>query len=60
MSSERPEYYLARAAEERAAAASAPTPALARVHDDLAAMYERQAREAERARAFQLEPELAD
>jgi hypothetical protein len=48
MSSERPEYYVARAAEERAAAACAPTPALARVHDDLAAMYDRMAREAER------------
>jgi hypothetical protein len=53
MSSERPEYYLARAAEERAAAASAPTPALARVHDDLAAMYGRMASQAtERKRAL--------
>ena len=54
MQSERPEFYLARAAEERAAAASAPTPALARVHEDLAAMYDRQAREAEQI----VEPEL--
>ena len=60
MSSERPDYYFARAAEERSAAASAPSPALARVHEDLAAMYERQARESERARAFELEAELAD
>jgi hypothetical protein len=56
MASETREYYLTRAAEERNAAASAPTPALARVHEDLAAMYERQAREAERAREFHLEP----
>jgi hypothetical protein len=56
MSSERPEYYLARAAEERSAAASAPNGSLARVHDDLAAMYDRMAREAER----ELEPALAN
>ena len=54
MASERPEYYRARASEERASAASAPTPVIARVHDDLAAMYDRMAREAER------EPALAD
>ena len=48
MASERPEYYRARAVEERNAAASAPNPALARVHDDLAAMYDRMAKEAER------------
>ena len=50
MASERPEYYRARVAEERASAASAPTPAIARVHDDLAAMYDRMAREAQRER----------
>jgi len=54
MSAERPEYYRARAAEERSAAASAPTASLARVHDDLAAMYDRMAKEAER------EPALAE
>jgi hypothetical protein len=54
MASRRPEYYRARAAEERTAASDAPTPALARVHQDLAAMYERQAREAEQI----IEPEL--
>lgn len=54
MASETRDYYLARAAEERAAAASAPNAALARVHDDLAAMYDRMAREAE------CEPALAD
>jgi hypothetical protein len=48
MASETREYYLARAAEERSAAARAPTPNLARVHDDLAAMYDRQAKDAER------------
>jgi hypothetical protein len=48
MAAEQPEYYLARAAEERNAAASAPTAALARVHDDLAVMYDRMAKEAER------------
>jgi hypothetical protein len=47
MASERPEYYRARAAEERSAAAHAPTPALARVHADLAAMYDRMAKEAD-------------
>ena len=52
MASDQREYYLARAAEERSAAASAPNPGLARVHDDLAAMYDRLAREAER----ELEP----
>ena len=52
MASEQCEYYLARAAEERNSAASAPTPAIARVHDDLAAMYDRMARAAER----ELEP----
>jgi hypothetical protein len=51
MASERPEYYRARAAEERDAA-SAPTPALARVHDALAAMYDRMAKEAERELAL--------
>ncbi len=56
MASERPEYYRARAAEERSAAARAPTASLARVHDDLAAMYDRMAKEAERER----EPALAD
>ena len=54
MASRPPAYYLARAAEERAAAAGAPTPAIARVHEDLAAMYERQAKAAERI----VEPEL--
>ena len=54
MASERPEYYLGRAAEERDAAASAPTASLARVHDDLAAMYERKARDAERKLSFVL------
>ena len=53
MASERPEYYLARAAEERSAAAHAPNAAIARTHNDLAAMYDRMAREAER------EPETA-
>lgn len=48
MASEQREYYLARAAEERASAASAPNASLARVHDDLAAMYDRMAKEAER------------
>lgn len=56
MASERPEYYRGRAAEERLAAADAPTPSLARVHEDLAAMYERKAREEERKRAFELTP----
>lgn len=46
MASERPEYYRARAAEERSAAARAPNPTLARVHDDLAAMYDRMASQA--------------
>ena len=56
MSSERPEYYRNRAAEERDAAAKAPKPALARVHDELASMYDQMAREAER----KLEPEPVD
>ncbi|MCF2514502.1 hypothetical protein LVY65_05405 [Sphingomonas sp. G124] len=56
MPSEQPEYYLRRAAEERDAAASAPNASLARVHDDLAAMYDRMAKEAARER----EPALAD
>jgi len=60
MAADQRDYYLARAAEERGAAARAPTPAIARTHEDLAAMYERQAREWERAREFTLEPEPAD
>ena len=48
MASEGREYFLARAAEERSAAASAPNAAIARTHSDLAAMYDRMAREAER------------
>ena len=56
MSSEQPEYYLTRAAEERSAAANAPNPALARTHNDLAAMYDRMAKEAARER----EPAMAD
>ena len=52
MASEQREYYLARAAEERDSAASAPNASLARVHDDLASMYDRLAKEAER----ELEP----
>jgi hypothetical protein len=55
MASERPEYYRARAAEERDAAARAPTPAIARTHNDLALMYDRQAKEAARE-----QPALAD
>jgi len=54
------DYCLARAAEERGAAASAPSPALARTHEELAAMYERQAKKWELARAFELEMEEAD
>jgi hypothetical protein len=50
MASEGREYFLARAAEERDAATSAPNPSLARVHDDLAAMYDRMAREASGSR----------
>jgi hypothetical protein len=56
MMSKQPEYYVTRAAEERAAAARAPNASLARVHDDLAAMYDRMAKEAAR----QPEPALAD
>ncbi len=56
MSAERPEYYRSRAAEERDAAARAPNTAIARTHNDLAAMYDRMAKEAERER----EPALAD
>lgn len=56
MPSERPEYYLSRAAEERIAASRAPNAAIARTHDDLAAMYDRMAKEAERER----EPALAE
>jgi hypothetical protein len=54
MASETREYYLARAAEERSAAARAPNASLVRVHQDLAAMYERMAKYAAR------EPALAD
>lgn len=56
MPSERPEYYRSRAAEERNAASRAPNAAIARTHQDLAAMYDRMAKEAERER----EPALAD
>jgi len=52
MASERPEYYRARAAEEREAAASAPTAAIVRVHHDLALMYDQMAKEADRELAL--------
>lgn len=52
MASEQPDYYRSRAADERDAATKAPNARLARVHDDLAIMYDRMAREAER----ELEP----
>ena len=48
MASERPEYYRSRAIEERNAAASAPTASIFRFHDEMAAMYDRLAKEAER------------
>ena len=48
MSSEHPDYYRSRAAEERDAAASAPNAGIARVHEELATMYDRMAKEAER------------
>jgi hypothetical protein len=38
----------------------APTPAIARTHNDLAAMYDRMLRDWERAREFELVSELAD
>ena len=53
MASDQRAYYLARAAEEREAASRAPNPGIFRFHDELATMYDRKAREAER------EPELA-
>jgi hypothetical protein len=48
MASETRDYYLARAAEERDAASHAPTRSIFRFHDEMAAMYDRKAREAER------------
>lgn len=48
MPSERPEYYRARAAEERQAASTAPTRGIFRFHDEMAGMYERLAHEADR------------
>ena len=56
MASERPEYYRARAAEERDSAARAPSRSVFRFHDEMAAMYERKAREEERKREFELVP----
>ena len=56
MSSERPEYYRSRAAEERNAASQAPTASIFRFHDEMATMYDRMAKEAER----ELETALAD
>ena len=54
MASERPEYYPPRPPEERPPAASAPTAAIARTHNDLAVMYDRMAKEAERELEFEL------
>ena len=48
MASERPEYYRARAAEERRAASLAPNAGVFRFHDEMAAMYDRKARAASR------------
>lgn len=56
MHAERPEYYRSRAAEERNAASRAPNPGIARFHDELATMYDRMAKDAERER----EPALAE
>ena len=56
MSSQKPEYYRSRAVEERKSAARAPSAALVRVHEDLAAMYDQMAKLAERER----EPALTD
>lgn len=56
MASETREYYLARAAEERNAASQAPTASIFRFHDEMATMYDRMAKEAEREQ----EPALAD
>lgn len=53
MASDQREYYRSRAAEERDAAASAPNPTLARVHEDLAAMYDRMAKAEERELALE-------
>lgn len=58
MASEQPEYYRARAAEERRAAASAPSRSIFRFHDEMAAMYDRKARESERQSVQ--EPELTE
>ena len=55
MPAQQPEYYRSRAAEERNAASRAPNAAIARTHADLAAMYDRMAKDAER----ELEPEAA-
>lgn len=52
MSSEPPKYYRARAAEERDAAARAPNRSIFSFHEEMAAMYERMAKDAER----ELEP----
>ena len=48
MASESREYYRSRAAEERNAASLAPTASIFRFHDEMATMYERMAKEAER------------
>jgi hypothetical protein len=60
MATEGPRYYRDRAAEERSAADSAPNRGIFRFHDEMAAMYERKAREAERSPEPELELELAD
>ena len=48
------DYYRARAAEERNFASRAPNASIFRFHDEMAAMYGRKAREAERALEFEL------
>ena len=52
MAAETGEYYRSRAAEERDAAANAPSRSIFRFHDEMASMYERQAREAEKEAAL--------
>ena len=52
MSADQREYYRARAIEERNAASLAPNASIFRFHDEMATMYDRKAKEAER----ELEP----
>ena len=56
MASDRRDYLITRAAEERAAAANSPKASIAEVQEDMARMYDRMLKQYDLDREFRLEP----